>query len=80
MTNQTPNKSTAILLAIVFGAFGAHQFYLRKYNVAILWLIIFLFTAITGVMPLILGGIGVIQGIQYMFYKPEDWERIYGSN
>lgn len=70
-----PNKSTAALIGIALGFIGAHYIYLKKYNIAVVWFLFFVFTSWTGVMPILLWFIGACQGISYLFYSPENWEK-----
>lgn len=57
------NKALAGLLAFLFGAVGAHKFYLGHYKQGILY-IVFLWT---GVPPFI----GLVEAFIYWFSKPE---------
>lgn len=60
------NKYIAAFLAIVFGTFGAHKFYLGKYKIGIIYLIL----SFTGAIELI-ELISSIEGLIYLF-TPKD--------
>lgn len=60
------NKYIAAFLAIVFGTFGAHKFYLGKYKIGTIYLIL----SFTGAIELI-ELISSIEGLIYLF-TPED--------
>ena len=47
-----PNRTMAILLALFFGGFGAHKFYMGKPALGILYLL-FCWTGIPGIVALI---------------------------
>lgn len=78
--NKAPSKGIAAVLAILFGTLGIHHFYLGKYNVAIAWFLLFLVFCWTFLVPVVLGIIGIIQGIRYLSYTEEDWEKSFGKN
>ena len=78
-TNQYPqystipvsskSKSTAGLLAILLGNFGAHKFYLSNTGMGILYLL-FCWTGVPGV-------IGIIEGITYLSMSDRDFANKY---
>lgn len=70
-----PNKITAGLLAIFLGGLGAHYFYMGKFNIAIVWLLAFIFLFWTGIVPIVLCIISFLQGITYFSYTQENWEK-----
>lgn len=64
------NRTTAGILAILLGDFGAHKFYLGNPGMGILYLI-FCWTLIPGIA-------GVIEGIIYLTMSDEDFTLKYG--
>ncbi len=83
LTNDTPNRITAGLLAIFLGALGVHKFYLGYKNEGIILLALvgsgFLFSfLIVGLLWIwIPGVIGLIEGIIYLTKTDEEFERVY---
>lgn len=73
MKKQIPSKGMAAFLAIVFGALGVHLIYLRNPAAGAVWLIISLLFCWTVVVPLVLAGVGLLQGISYLFWTDENW-------
>lgn len=71
-----PSKVTAALLGIFLGFLGVHHFYLKQYNVGVVWLLLLIFLGWTGLI-FILGFIGFIQGISYLFWSDENWAKKY---
>jgi TM2 domain-containing membrane protein YozV len=74
MYAQTPvraakSKTTAAILAIFFGSFGVHHFYLGKTGLGILYLLFF--------WAYIPGLVGFIEGIVMLATSDEDWMRKY---
>ena len=63
------SKSTAAILAILLGDFGAHKFYLGKPGSGILYLVFF-WTFIPGL-------IGVIEGIIYLTMNDQEFVQKY---
>lgn len=61
----TKSKTTAGILAIVLGNFGAHKFYLGRWGLGLLYLL-FCWTYIPGI-------IAFIEGILYLIANPEDF-------
>mgnify|MGYP000974180703 CR=1 FL=1 len=66
---STKNKSTAGILAILLGSFGAHKFYLSKSGLGVLYLL-FCWTGIPGV-------VGIIEGIIYLTMSDRDFALKY---
>lgn len=62
---STKSKSTAGILAILLGSFGAHKFYLSNAGMGILYLI-FCWTGVPGV-------VGIIEGIVYLTMSDHDF-------
>jgi len=71
------NKTTAGLLAIFLGAYGAHHFYLGNSNKGLLYLLLSLFT---GIGALIFGIMGLIEGIQYFSMSDEEFAQRFSPN
>jgi TM2 domain-containing membrane protein YozV len=70
--NEQPehNKTTAALLAIFLGVFGAHKFYLGKNIQGFLYLIFF--------WTLVPALLGFIEGLNYLSYSREEFTHTYG--
>lgn len=66
----TKSRVTAGILAILFGDFGIHKFYLGKVGQGILYLI-FCWTGIPAI-------IGLVEGILYLLMKDEEFAQKYG--
>ena len=60
------DKTTAGLLAICLGGFGAHRFYLNQPGIGLVYLIFCL--------SLIPSLIGLIEGIQYLVMSQHDFD------
>ena len=63
------SRTTAGILAIILGDFGAHHFYLRRPGLGILYLIFF-WTWIPSI-------IGLIEGITYLCMRDRDFDQKY---
>lgn len=63
------NRITAALLAIFFGSFGLHKFYLGK----VIWGLVYLFFF----WSLISTILGVIEGITYLLMSNQEFEKKY---
>ena len=68
-----PSKGIAALLGIFFGALGLHQFYLKRYNIGIIFLLLSVFSF--GFLLPVLAIIGFFQGVSYLFYSQENWAK-----
>jgi len=68
-------KMTAGLLGIVIGAFGVHKFVLGYQNAGLIMLLVSLLTCGFGAM--VMGPIGMIEGILYLTKSDEDFNRTY---
>ena len=78
LTEASNKKLAAGLLAIFLGSFGVHKFVLG-YNTA--GLIMLLVTVLTcAVAGLVMGVIGIIEGIIYLTKSPEEFDAIYLQN
>ena len=76
------NKTTAGLLAIFLGAFGAHKFYLGFTGAGLVFLLTntigWVITWIMlGIPNIALGVIALIEGIMYLTKTDEEFERTY---
>ena len=69
------DKTVAGLLAIFLGALGAHEFYLGNITSAIIRLAVTLLTF--GYGGLVLGIIGLIEGIIYLTKSEDEFQKIY---
>ena len=65
------NKTTAGLLGILLGDFGAHKFYLGETGLGILYLVFF-WTLIPGIA-------GLVEGIVYLTMSDQDFAAKYNS-
>lgn len=66
------SKYIAAFLAIFFGMFGAQKFYLGKYKIGIIYLILS-FTGIIGIIELI----SFLEGLIYLFTQEEEFVEKY---
>lgn len=73
--NPMPSKIIAAALAICFGALGLHKFYLREWNVGVIWIIAAVFLSWTWIVPIFLWVVAIIQGLSYLLYTQEAWEK-----
>ena len=69
-SGEVKSRTTAGILAILVGSFGAHKFYLGKIGTGILYLC-FSWTAVPGV-------IGLIEGIIYLTQSDQAFSRAQG--
>ncbi len=65
----TKSRISAAMLALFFGAFGIHKFYLGKSGQGILYLL-FCWTFIPTLISL-------VEGVMYLFKSDEEFEKIY---
>ena len=68
-------KMTAGLLGILIGGFGVHKFVLGYQNAGLIMLLISLLTCGLGAM--VMGPIGLIEGILYLTKSDEEFYRTY---
>ena len=66
------NRVAAILLALFFGSFGVHRFYLRKPFSGVLY-IIFFWTGIPAILS-------VIGAFRFAFMSDEKFDRKYNAS
>lgn len=66
------NKFMAATLAIFFGIFGAHKFYLRKTTQGMLYIGLMIFTL--GIAPFL---IGIFEGVSYLLMSKEEFDGRY---
>lgn len=66
----TRSRTTAAILAIVLGSFGAHKFYLGQKGLGVAYLLFF-WTYIPGIA-------GVVEGIQYLMMSDQQFAAKYG--
>lgn len=74
------SRIIAAVLAIVLGVFGAHKFYLGYTSVGFTILIMVLGFSWTGIIPLSLACLGVIEGILYLSQPDETFQKKYLVN
>ncbi|MEI3462126.1 MAG: NINE protein [Bacteroides eggerthii] len=74
------SKSTAAVLAIIFGEWGIHHFYLGNTAKGFCYLIIWSLFCWTFVIPVILAIIALIEGIVLACKSQEDFNMEYNSN
>lgn len=90
---QPKDKTVAGILGILLGSFGAHKFYLGYQNEAIIMLAVTLGGYILGfigsfivvgaclfVAPMVMGVIGLIEGIMYLTKTDQDFYNTYVAN
>lgn len=66
------NKFVAAALAIFFGIFGAHKFYLRKTTQGMFYIGLMIFTL--GIAPFF---IGIFEGLSYLLMSKEEFDGRY---
>jgi len=71
----TPNQGIAAAIAILLGYFGFHLIYMRNYPAGAIWFLTSVLLSWTFVVPIILWGVAILQGIGYLFERPSDWAR-----
>ncbi len=69
-SSDDKDRTTAGILAILLGSFGAHKFYLEETGLGLLYLC-FCWTGIPGL-------IGLIEGIIYLTKSDEEFQARYG--
>ena len=75
---EAKSRTTAALLAIFLGGFGAHEFYLGNSNSAIIRLVVFIVGGVLMCTPsFILSMIGIIEGIIYLAKSDDEFEKVY---
>ena len=74
------NRTTAGLLAIFLGGFGAHKFYLGYQNAAIIHLVVCFVGSLLIIGPFVIGVISLIEGISYLSKTEEDFHNTYVAN
>ncbi|MDU6679945.1 TM2 domain-containing protein [Actinomyces sp.] len=69
-----PQKDRVVagVLAILLGAFGTQNFYLGKYKLAVIQLLITLLSAL-GLAPIVAMW-GIVEGIMYLFGSDPKWK------
>lgn len=80
MSNDLPpdvanKKMMAGILGIVIGGFGVHKFVLGYQNAGLIMLLVSLLTCGFGAM--VMGPIGMIEGILYLTKSDEEFYRTY---
>jgi TM2 domain-containing membrane protein YozV len=71
------NKFAAAVLAIFFGVFGAHKFYLRDPGAGIFYIML---TMMTSVLKFPLGAIlGFIDGLRYLMMSQKEFDKKFNS-
>ena len=71
------NKTTAGILAIFLGGFGAHHFYLENKNKGIQYLLISLLGF--GIGAIIIGIMSIIDAVHYFSMSDEEFDRTYNG-
>jgi len=72
------SRTTAALLAIFLGGFGAHEFYLGNSNSAIIRLVVYIVGGVLMCVPsFVLCMISIIEGIIYLSKSDEEFEKVY---
>jgi TM2 domain-containing membrane protein YozV len=66
------SKTTAGMLAIFLGSFGAHRFYLRSYRLGTIYAVFF-WTLIPGIL-------GIIEGTRYLLMDRDDFVSKYSPD
>lgn len=72
------SRTTAALLVIFLGGFGAHEFYLGNSNSAIIRLVVCIVGGLIMCLPaFVLSIISMIEGIIYLAKSDEEFEEVY---
>ena len=72
------SRTTAALLAIFLGGFGAHEFYLGNSNSAIIRLVVYIVGGLIMCVPsFVLSMISIIEGIIYLTKTDAEFEEVY---
>ncbi|MBR2059728.1 MAG: NINE protein [Fibrobacter sp.] len=72
------SRTTAALLAIFLGGFGAHEFYLGNSNSAIIRLVVYIVGGVLMCVPsFVLSMISIIEGIIYLAKSDEEFNEVY---
>ena len=75
------NKMVAGLLGIFLGALGIHKFYLGYTKAAVIMLVVSLVGSLLfGLGPVVMGIIGLIEGISYLTKNDQDFFNTYVAN
>ena len=74
------DKTTAGILAILLGAFGAHKFYLGYTAPAVIMLVVSIVGSCLIVGPAVMGIIGLIEGILYLTKSDDEFQNTYVNN
>lgn len=75
-------KNIAAILAIFFGAFGAHKFYLNKFSAGLIRMLLFFMCIINGYDfgEQILFMVGIVEGILLLISTTEAFNQKYNNN
>jgi len=73
MIKHIPSKYVAAGLGVFGGVIGLHHFYMGKFGVGIVFLLVSLITSFTVVIPLVIAIIGALQGVSYLFWGDKEW-------
>ena len=78
VSEEGKSRTTAALLAIFLGGFGAHEFYLGNSNSAIIRLVVYIVGGVLMCVPsFVLSMISIIEGIIYLSKSDEEFENVY---
>lgn len=77
-TPGAKNRVTAGILALLLGAFGAHEFYLGNTTSAIIRLVVSLVGFfVLGVGTIVMSIIALVEGIMFLTKSDDEFQRIY---
>jgi len=71
------NRIVAGVLGILLGWLGVHKFYLGYTKPGLVMLLVSILTSWTWIGPVIIGTIGLIEGILYLVQSDEDFYATY---
>jgi len=74
------NRIVAGVLGILLGWLGVHKFYLGYTKQGLIMLLVSILTSWTWIGPVIIGTIGLIEGILYLVKSDEDFFATYVQN
>ena len=78
---EQKSKVAAGLLGILLGSLGIHKFYLGYTSEGIIMLVVTIVgSLLVGLGPVVMGVIGLVEGILYLTKSDEDFYRTYVAN
>lgn len=72
-----PRRDLAVLYAILFGAIGAHKFYLGLKQPGVIMLLVTFFGAILILPPLLMQGLAMVEAFCYALKSDDEFRQVY---